>query len=249
MRDFLASRRGKLSPQQAGVPRYGDRRRVPGLRREEVAQLAGLSTDYYTRLEKGNLGSASESVLEAIARALQLDDAERAHLLDLARTARGGTPPRRRSQPQQLRPSVQHVLDAMTTAPAFVNNGRLDLVGVNALGRALYTEVLDSPAGPANFARYCFFDPRSREFYTDWDAPPTPRPTCCAPKPVATRTAARCTTWSASSRPAARSSACAGRATTSTSTSRGARPSATPSSVSCSWPSTPSRCPPTPVWR
>lgn len=148
---------------------YGDRRRVPGLRREEVAQLAGLSTDYYTRLEKGSLGSASESVLEAVARALQLDDAERAHLHDLARAARGSTPPRRRNQPQQLRASLQHVLDAMTTVPAFINNGRLDLIGANALARAFYTEVLDSPTGPPNFARYCFLDPRAHDLYADWD--------------------------------------------------------------------------------
>src|SRR5436853_3523685 len=134
VRDFLASRRAKLSPEQAGVPLYGTRRRVPGLRREEVAQLAGLSTDYYTRLEKGNLRSASESVLEAIARALQLDDAERSHLLDLARSARGGAQPtRRRARSEQLRPSLQHMLDAMSSVPAFINNGRLDLIGTNAL--------------------------------------------------------------------------------------------------------------------
>jgi transcriptional regulator with XRE-family HTH domain len=170
VRDFLTSRRAKLSPQQAGVPMYGDRRRVPGLRREEVAQLAGLSTDYYTRLEKGSLSSASESVLEAVARALQLDDAERAHLHDLARAARGGgRPVRRRPQPQQLRQSLQHMLDAMVTVPAFINNGRLDLVGANALARAFYTEVLDSPTGSPNFARYCFLDLRAREFYADWD--------------------------------------------------------------------------------
>jgi transcriptional regulator with XRE-family HTH domain len=168
VRNFLTSRRAKISPQQAGVPLYGQRRRVPGLRREEVAQLAGVSTDYYTRLEKGNLGSASESVLEAIARALHLDEAERAHLLDLARASRGGgQPPRRRAQ--QLRPSLQHLLDALTTVPAFIANGRLDLVGVNALGRAFYSEVLDSPAAPANFARYCFLDPRAREFYPAWE--------------------------------------------------------------------------------
>src|SRR3982750_280095 len=109
VREFLATRRAKLTPDQAGVPPYGQRRRVPGLRREEVAQLAGLSTDYYTRLEKGNLRGASDSVLEAIAGALQLDEAERAHLFDLARAARGSTrQPRRRNQPQQIRDSLQH---------------------------------------------------------------------------------------------------------------------------------------------
>ena len=117
VREFLATRRAKISPDQAGLPMYGTRRRVPGLRREEVAQLAGLSTDYYTKLEKGNLRSASDSVLEAIARALQLDDAEYAHLQDLARVARDGARPvRRRTPVKQIRPSVQHMLDAMTGA-------------------------------------------------------------------------------------------------------------------------------------
>jgi transcriptional regulator with XRE-family HTH domain len=170
VRDFLATRRAKLSPQEAGVPLYGTRRRVPGLRREEVAQLAGLSTDYYTRLEKGNLRSASDGVLEAIARALQLDDAERGHLLDLARAARGGgRPASRRPRPEPLRASLQHVLDAISSVPAFINNGRLDLVGTNALARAMYADVLDTPVAPANFARFCFLDPRAHDFYPSWE--------------------------------------------------------------------------------
>jgi transcriptional regulator with XRE-family HTH domain len=167
VREFLTTRRAKLTPDQAGVPLYGLRRRVPGLRREEVAQLAGLSTDYYTRLEKGNLRGASDSVLEAIARALQLDDAERAHLFDLARAARAGEP-RRRAQPQ-VRPSIQHMLDAMTTGVAFVRNGRLDILAINPLGRAFYTPVLNTPARPANLARYCFLDPSAEAFYPDWE--------------------------------------------------------------------------------
>jgi transcriptional regulator with XRE-family HTH domain len=170
VREFLVTRRAKITPDQAGVPLYGQRRRVPGLRREEVAQLAGLSTDYYTRLEKGNLRSASDSVLDAISRALQLDEAERAHLFDLARAARaGGREPRRRAQPQQVRPSVQHVLDAMTTAVGFVRNGRLDVLAVNPLGRAFYAPVLDTPARPANLARYCFLDPSAEDFYPNWE--------------------------------------------------------------------------------
>jgi transcriptional regulator with XRE-family HTH domain len=170
VRQFLTTRRAKITPDQAGVPLYGQRRRVPGLRREEVAQLAGLSTDYYTRLEKGNLGGASDSVLEAIARALQLDDAERAHLFDLARAARTGTrEPRRRLQPQHVRPSLQHLLDAMTTAVGFIRNGRLDILAINPLGRAFYTPVLDSPARPVNLARYCFLDPGAEAFYPDWE--------------------------------------------------------------------------------
>ena len=171
VREFLATRRAKLSPQQAGVPLYGTRRRVPGLRREEVAQLAGLSTDYYTRLEKGNLRSASESVLEAIARALQLDDAEHAHLLDLARAARGGARPvRRRAPAKQIRPSLQHLLDALTGGAAFVVNGRLDVLASNALYRSLMPDVFDTDAVPPNLARYCFLDPRSARFYDDWSA-------------------------------------------------------------------------------
>jgi transcriptional regulator with XRE-family HTH domain len=171
VREFLATRRAKLTPDKAGVPLYGQRRRVPGLRREEVAQLAGLSTDYYTRLEKGNLRGASDSVLEAIARALQLDDAEHAHLFDLARAARDGArEPRRRPRAQQVRPSIQHLLDSMTTSIACVTNGRLDVVALNALGRAVYTSMLDAPARPANLARFCFLDPGSREFYPDWES-------------------------------------------------------------------------------
>lgn len=170
VRDFLTSRRAKITPELAGIPLYGQRRRVPGLRREEVAQLAGISTDYYTRLEKGVLGSASDAVLEALARALQLDDAERGHLLDLARAARGGAqPPRRRATSGALRQSLQHLLDAMSTVPAFIGNGRLDLVGTNALARAFYVQVLESPATPVNFARFCFLDPAAHDFYPDWE--------------------------------------------------------------------------------
>ncbi|MBB3085403.1 helix-turn-helix transcriptional regulator [Geodermatophilus sabuli] len=171
VRQFLATRRAKITPDQAGVPLYGQRRRVPGLRREEVAQLAGMSTDYYTRLEKGNLRSASDGVLDAIARALQLDDAERAHLYDLARAARAGTAraPRRRDRPQQVRPTVQHLLDAMTAAAAFVRNGRLDILAVNPLGLAFYSPLYAAAAPPVNLARYCFLDPSAHDFYPDWE--------------------------------------------------------------------------------
>ena len=169
IREFLATRRAKLSPQQAGVPLYGGRRRVPGLRREEVALLAGVSTDYYTRMEKGHVAGVSDDVLDAIARALQLDDAEHAHLLDLVRAAR----PRRQAQRQpktRIRPSVQWVLDAMTNAPAIVRNGRMDILASNPLGRALYSPVFtgNSP-DPANIARFQFLDPAARDFYPCWD--------------------------------------------------------------------------------
>jgi transcriptional regulator with XRE-family HTH domain len=165
VRDFLATRRAKITPAQAGVPLYGRRRRVPGLRREEVAQLAGVSTDYYTRLEKGNLAGASDSVLDAIARALQLDEAERAHLFDLARAAKPARPARR--TPPRVRPSIQRLVESIAT-PAFVRNGRLDILLINPLGRALYSPVFDDPARPANLARFCFLTPQARDFYPDW---------------------------------------------------------------------------------
>jgi transcriptional regulator with XRE-family HTH domain len=168
VREFLTSRRAKISPEQAGVPLYGQRRRVPGLRREEVAQLAGVSTDYYTRLEKGDLSGASESVLHAIAEALHMNEAEQAHLFDLAHAARSSTrEPRRRPQPG-VRPSLQRILDSMTTTPAFIRNGRLDVLAVNALGRALYSPAFADPALRANLARFCFLHPQATAFYPDW---------------------------------------------------------------------------------
>ena len=170
MREFLRSRRAKITPEQAGLRTYGSgARRVPGLRREEVAMLAGVSVDYYTRLERGNASGVSETVLEALARALQLDDTERTHLFDLARAARTSAPRRRRRSQQQIRPTVQHMLDAMAGVPAFVRNGRLDIVGVNRLGRALYSAHFDSAAQPPNTARFVFLDPRATTFYVDWD--------------------------------------------------------------------------------
>ncbi|MEA2220771.1 MAG: hypothetical protein QOJ35_3397 [Solirubrobacteraceae bacterium] len=169
IREFLTSRRARITPQQTGLPVYGDNRRVPGLRREEVAMLAGVSADYYTRLERGNLSGASEGVLDAIARALRLDEAERTHLFDLARAGGPTHRPRRRSAPKQVRPSVQRILDAMTHAPALVQNGRLDILAANRLGRALYSELDLGPARPANHARFTFLDPRARDLYPDWD--------------------------------------------------------------------------------
>ena len=168
IRDFLTSRRAKLKAADVGLPDYGTRR-VPGLRREEVAVLAGVSVPYYTRLERGDLAGASDSVLEALARALQLDDAERAHLFDLARAAQPvGQPPRRRPAKHRIRPSVQQVLDAMTGAAAHIGNHRLDILSANGLGRALFLEMFDGQQRP-NAARFVFLDPRAREFYLDWD--------------------------------------------------------------------------------
>ena len=169
MRDFLVSRRARITPDQAGLPAWGGNRRVAGLRREEVALLAGVSIDYYTRLERGRAGGASDSVLEGIARALQLDEAERAHLFDLARAA-GPAVPRapRRPATQQVRPSVQRILDSMT-APAYIRNARMDVLAANRLGAALFAPVLASPARPANTARFLFLDPAAPCFYPDWE--------------------------------------------------------------------------------
>lgn len=169
-REFLSSRRARITPEQAGLLAYGGKRRVPGLRREEVAILAGMSVDYYTRLERGNLAGASDSVLDALARALQLDDAETAHLFDLARAASAPASTRRRpSQPQQLRPIVQRILDAMPGTPAWVRNGRMDFLAANTLGHALHSEIFSDPVRPANNARFVFLDPRSQAFYPDWE--------------------------------------------------------------------------------
>jgi transcriptional regulator with XRE-family HTH domain len=174
IRDFLTTLRARITPEQAGLPAYGGNRRVAGLRREEVAMLAGVSVDYYTRLERCNARGASDAVLEALTRALQLDEAERAHLFDLvhaantANTANAARAPRRPAG-QQVRPSVQRILDSMTTTPAYVRNARLDILAANRLGRALFAPIVDSPAQPANTARFLFLDPRAPEFYPDWE--------------------------------------------------------------------------------
>ncbi len=169
IREFLTSRRARITPEQVGLPIYGENRRVPGLRREEVALLAGVSVDYYTRLERGNAHGVSDSVLDALARALRLDEAERSHLFDLARAAQPAVATRkRRATKQQIRPAVQRILDAMTHAPAFIRNGRLDILAANQLGYALYSTYL-TPGRPANTARFVFLDPRAEHFYHDWD--------------------------------------------------------------------------------
>jgi transcriptional regulator with XRE-family HTH domain len=169
VRDFLTSRRARITPEQAGLPLYGTNRRVPGLRREEVALLAGVSTDYYTRLERGNLTGVSESVLEALASALQLDESERTHLLDLARAANTSGRQRRTAPQQHIRPGVQRILDSLG-APAYARNDRLDLLGVNRLGRALLSDLYTDNTSRPNLARYMFLDPRSQDFYVEWAA-------------------------------------------------------------------------------
>ena len=169
IQEFLTSRRAAITPEQAGVPSYGARR-VPGLRREEVAVLAGVSVPYYTRLERGDLSGVSEGVLEALAGALKLNDAERAHLFDIARAAQPtGAPRRRRAPKPRIRPEIQWTLDAITGAAAYVGNDRLDILATNPLGRALFSELYAAPTRPANFARFCFLDSRADTFYPDWD--------------------------------------------------------------------------------
>lgn len=169
IREFLTTRRARVRPEQAGLPTFGGQRRVPGLRREEVALLAGVSVDYYTRLERGNTAGVSEQVLDAIARALQLDEPEREHLFDLARAQQTTHRPRRRPATQRIRPGVQQLLDALHGAPAFVRNGRMDILAANQLGRALYSEMFASPRRPTNSARFTFLDPRARVYFIDWD--------------------------------------------------------------------------------
>jgi transcriptional regulator with XRE-family HTH domain len=169
IREFLTSRRGRITPEQAGLAVYGERR-VPGLRREEVAVLAGVSVHYYTRLERGDLSGVSDGVLEALSGALQLNEAERAHLFDLARAARPETPkPRRQRAKQRVRPSVQWALDSMVGAAAFVCNGRLDVLAANPLGQALYSEMFEGSDARPNTARFLFLDRRAQDLFPDWE--------------------------------------------------------------------------------
>lgn len=172
VREFLMSRRAKVTPDAAGVI-GGSNRRVPGLRRSEVAALAGVSVEYYAKLERGTIGGASASVLDSVAQALQLDDSERAHLFDLARAADGipssGRSRRRGTRSSTPRPSLQWALSAITDGVAFVRDQRQDLLATNALGRAFYSPVLGDGGRTPNLARFQFLDPAARDFYPDWD--------------------------------------------------------------------------------
>lgn len=173
IREFLTSRRARLEPERVGLPRGSDRR-VPGLRRGEVAALAGVSVEYYARLERGAIGGASPAVLDGLATALRMDDAEREHLYRLAHRSANVSVPRRREPAAQVwrpSPSVQWLLDSMDSAAALIGNGRTDLLGWNALGRALMDEMISSAnSAPPNFARFLFLEPVARRFYPDWDA-------------------------------------------------------------------------------
>ncbi|MFF1831241.1 helix-turn-helix transcriptional regulator [Paenarthrobacter sp. NPDC058040] len=173
IKEFLATRRAKIKPEEVGLP-AGARRRVPGLRREEVAVLAGVSPDWYARLEKGNITGVSEEVLASVARALNLGTEETRYLFELASAAK---PNRRRAlRPKdtgEVAPRVQWMLDSMGMSAAFVRNGRLDVLASNALARALHAPMFASETtaahGHASFARFHFLDPAARDFFIDWE--------------------------------------------------------------------------------
>ncbi|WP_405538797.1 helix-turn-helix transcriptional regulator [Streptomyces antimycoticus] len=170
IREFLSSRRARIAPEQAGLTAYGGNRRVKGLRREEVALLAGVSVDYYVRMERGSLAGASDGVLEALASALQLDEAEREHLFHLARQSGAPSGSRRRRPAVTVRSTLQQVLDAISDAPAWIGNGRYDVLAMNQLARALYSPVLVDSRRPANTARFVYLNPEeAQEFFVDYD--------------------------------------------------------------------------------
>ncbi|MET0705054.1 MAG: helix-turn-helix transcriptional regulator [Mycobacterium sp.] len=170
IQEFLRSRRARITPEMAGLPTYGSKRRVKGLRREEVALLAGVSVEYYVRIERGSLAGTSHGVLDALATALQLDEAERSHLFHLARRSGSSDGQRHRKPSATVRPALQEVLDAMTGAPALIRNARLDVLAMNQLGRALYSPVLADPRRPANTARFVYLHPSEAEmFFADYD--------------------------------------------------------------------------------
>ncbi|MEA9985032.1 MULTISPECIES: helix-turn-helix transcriptional regulator [Subtercola] len=168
IREFLSSRRARITPEAAGLPAYGGNRRVAGLRREEVAMLTGVSVDYYVRLERGSLAGASESVLDSLANTLKLDDAERQYLFDLARASGPARKPAKK-KPSAVRPAVLQVLDAMSDAPAWVRNARHDIIAANRMGRALYSPVFDDARRPVNTTRFTYLNPAAREFWRDYD--------------------------------------------------------------------------------
>ncbi|MYW05703.1 helix-turn-helix transcriptional regulator [Streptomyces sp. SID3343] len=170
IREFLSSRRARIAPAQAGLPAYGGNRRVKGLRREEVALLAGVSVDYYVRMERGSLSGASDGVLDALASALQLDEAERDHLFHLARRSGAPGSPRRRRPAGSVRSTLQQVLDAISDAPASIGNARYDVLAMNRLARALYSPMPADPRRPANTARFVYLNPEAaRDFFVDYD--------------------------------------------------------------------------------
>jgi transcriptional regulator with XRE-family HTH domain len=172
VREFLITRRARVTPEAVGITAGGNRR-VAGLRRSEVASLAGVSVEYYSKLERGTIAGASASVLDAVARALQLDETETAHLLDLARTADGiptsGRARRRAGKPGASRPSLQWALASITDGIAIVRDPRQNVLALNDLGRAFHSPVIGDGGRTPNLARFQFLDPAAREFYPDWE--------------------------------------------------------------------------------
>lgn len=167
--EFLTALRGRITPEKAGLTTFGGERRVPGLRREEVAQLAGVSTAYYARMERGDLGGVSDSVLFALVNALQLNEAESEHLFDLARNATGTRRPSRARADARLSPQLAQLMDTMRDVPVVALSKLGDTLGSNTLGRALFPHLFPDDGQPVNTARYLFLDPRSRTFYPEWD--------------------------------------------------------------------------------
>lgn len=171
--EFLRSRRARLKPEDVGLPSFGRHRRVPGLRREELAQLAGVSVAYYTRLEQGNGRNVSLEVLDSIARALRLSDTERAHLTHLAKPTTKKKQRASITRPQQVRPGLQHLIDAMDTVPAFVLGRRGDILAWNRMARALLGDLAAMDPQERNMARMVFLDPNTRDLYLDWECKAT----------------------------------------------------------------------------
>jgi transcriptional regulator with XRE-family HTH domain len=194
IREFLTSRRAKLSPERAGVPMYGRKRRVPGLRREEVALRAGISVEWYTRLERGVARGVSDEVLDAIGTALQLDEAERSHLADLVRTANAERPPRRNPTPQRVRASVARLVDVMGAIPACVTNGRLDVLYANDLAEALFSDSSGIPSGRQTWPASCSSTRERGPSTPTGRKRPATRPPYFAPKPAGIRTTGACPT-------------------------------------------------------
>ena len=168
VRDFLSTRRARITPEAAGLPNFAAHRRVPGLRREEVAMLAGVSVEYYTKLERGNLSGASESVLNSLAGALQLTREERDYFFLLAKSTSPSRAARRSPNVESLRANLQHTIDLMTGIPVYVRNSKLDILGLNALGKAVFPWAVSSDGKPRNTARFVFLNDEARNFFPDW---------------------------------------------------------------------------------
>jgi transcriptional regulator with XRE-family HTH domain len=162
--DFLKARRADLNPREVGLPDNGTSRRVRGLRREEVAQMAAISVDYLTRLEQGRV-QASASVLVTLARALRLDDDQRTYLYELAGKVPAGP---RGKRAQQVRPAMRRLLDQLTETPALVLGRRMDILAWNAGAVALYTDFAKIPADRRNYIRLLFTDPVMRALHSEW---------------------------------------------------------------------------------